>query len=113
MWYIAFTQCARFRTWIVLLLAIVGWNGMVTSDTNMAAARLKIPRISGAYVNVYRPGGDVFLGPSAGPLEAGRHYDEWVVNDHCFVRDGQGRWHLFGITHPASGLEEVHAGEYQ
>jgi beta-fructofuranosidase len=72
-----------------------------------------IPCIAGDYVNVYQPSGDIFPGPSAGPLEAGRHYDEWVTNDHCFVRDGQGRWHVFGITHPYSGLDDVHAGEYQ
>ncbi len=72
-----------------------------------------IPRIAGEYVNVYRPGPDVFAGPSVEPLEAGRRYDEWVANDHCFVRDEQGHWHCFGITHPFSGLKNVHAGEYQ
>jgi beta-fructofuranosidase len=77
------------------------------------AMKVKIPGISCAYINVYQPAGDVFPGPSTGPLEAGRHYDEWVANDHCFVRDAQGRWHVFGITHPKSGLEDVHAGEYQ
>ncbi|REE96727.1 hypothetical protein [Thermomonospora umbrina] len=24
----------------------------------------------------------------------------WYINDHTFVRDGAGTWHLFGITHP-------------
>ncbi|MFI6599180.1 family 43 glycosylhydrolase [Nonomuraea sp. NPDC050536] len=24
----------------------------------------------------------------------------WYINDHTFVRDGSGTWHLFGITHP-------------
>ncbi|MGW5143081.1 glycosyl hydrolase family 32 [Nocardia beijingensis] len=32
--------------------------------------------------------------PSAGEPEA------WYINDHTFVRDDTGRWHLFGITHP-------------
>lgn len=32
----------------------------------------------------------------------------WYINDHCFVRGGDGRWHLFGITHaePAAPLDE-------
>ena len=24
--------------------------------------------------------------------------DKWYINDHCFVRDANGLWHLFGIT---------------
>lgn len=24
----------------------------------------------------------------------------WYVNDHCFIRDPAGTWHLFGIHHP-------------
>ena len=75
--------------------------------------KVLIPRIAGDYTNVYQPSGDVFSGPSVAPLEAGSRYDKWVPNDHCFVRDEQGRWHIFGITHPESGLENVHAGEYQ
>jgi beta-fructofuranosidase len=74
--------------------------------------KVKVPRIEGDYVNVYKPSGDVFPGPAVGPLEAGRYYDEWVANDHCFIRDDGGCWHAFGITHPWSGLEEVHAGEF-
>lgn len=32
----------------------------------------------------------------------------WYVNDHTFVQDGDGVWHLFGITHqePADPLDE-------
>ncbi|MCM6773737.1 glycosyl hydrolase family 32 [Nocardia sp. CDC159] len=25
---------------------------------------------------------------------------EWYINDHTLIRDGCGRWHLYGITHP-------------
>lgn len=96
----------------VLFLA-AGCFGAVGSWEDASAVDVKVPCIAGGYVNVYQPAGDVFPGPSAAPLEEGRHYDEWVVNDHCFVRDVQGRWHIFGITHPESGLENVHAGEYQ
>lgn len=24
----------------------------------------------------------------------------WYINDHCIVRDHEGLWHMFGITHP-------------
>ena len=24
--------------------------------------------------------------------------DKWYINDHCFIRDANGMWHLFGIT---------------
>ena len=24
--------------------------------------------------------------------------DKWYINDHCFIRDANGLWHLFGIT---------------
>jgi beta-fructofuranosidase len=42
--------------------------------------------------------------PSAGRAEP------WYVNDHGFVRDASGTWHLFGITHaePARPHDERH-----
>jgi sucrose-6-phosphate hydrolase SacC (GH32 family) len=42
--------------------------------------------------------------PSQGEAE------RWYVNDHTFVRDGDGVWHLFGITHaePARPHDERH-----
>jgi beta-fructofuranosidase len=54
----------------------------------------------------------------AGELKVGefsRIYDpsaaepnKWYINDHCFIRDGNGIWHLFGITHqePALPMDE-------
>lgn len=40
--------------------------------------------------------------PSAGEKEP------WYVNDHCFIRDETGLWHLFGITHaePLNPMDE-------
>lgn len=72
---------------------------------------MSVPRIVGEYVHVYKPGGDVFPGPNAANLVAGQFYDEWVPNDHCFVRDESGRWHAIGITHPLTDVSEIHAGE--
>jgi arabinan endo-1,5-alpha-L-arabinosidase len=42
--------------------------------------------------------------PSVGEAE------QWYVNDHTFVRDQGGTWHLIGITHaePANPFDELH-----
>jgi beta-xylosidase len=38
---------------------------------------------------------------------SGEH-QKWYINDHCFIQDQQGLWHMYGITHaePAAPLEE-------
>jgi arabinan endo-1,5-alpha-L-arabinosidase len=48
---------------------------------------------AGEFVNVYSP----TLGEK----------EQWYINDHCFIR-GEGKWHLFGITHqePADPMHE-------
>lgn len=76
-------------------------------------ARVPVPRIEGAYIHIYQPAGEVFPGPDEAELKAGQYYDEWVPNDHCFVKDDSDQWHLFGITHPRTDLQFVHAGENQ
>jgi arabinan endo-1,5-alpha-L-arabinosidase len=50
----------------------------------------------GAYELVYDP--------SVGEAEP------WYINDHTFVRDRDGLWHLIGITHaePMAPLDELH-----
>jgi predicted GH43/DUF377 family glycosyl hydrolase len=34
--------------------------------------------------------------------------EKWYINDHCFIRADDGKWHLFGITHaePANPIDE-------
>jgi beta-fructofuranosidase len=46
---------------------------------------------------------DRVFDPSVGEAEP------WYVNDHTFVRDAQGTWHLIGITHaePMAPFDEV------
>ena len=36
--------------------------------------------------------------------------ERWYINDHTFVRDREGMWHLIGITHaePAAPFDELH-----
>lgn len=107
------TGTRRVRTacpWALgILLAATGSCEMGHAEET----RIKVPRIEGDYVHIYRPAGDVFPGPDEAELKAGQYYDEWVPNDHCFVQDDAGRWHLFGITHPRTDLQQVHAGENQ
>lgn len=49
----------------------------------------------------------------AGPFQRiyeppAREGKPWYVNDHCFIQDGDGHWHLFGITQaePAKPQQE-------
>lgn len=71
------------------------------------------PRIAGPWVTVYRPRGDYYAGPDTPELQSGSWYDEWVANDHGFALGPDGRWHLFGITHPLTSPERIHDGEVQ
>jgi len=50
---------------------------------------------TGAFQRIYDP--------SVGQPES------WYINDHCFIQDEAGLWHMFGITQmePAKPLEEV------
>ena len=36
--------------------------------------------------------------------------ERWYINDHTFIRDDGGTWHLIGITHaePAAPKDELH-----
>lgn len=86
----------------------------------METGTFPVPEISGSYVPVYRPQGDTYLSASTAYLEQGRYYADWIPNDFCTMRK-DGRWHLFGITHPAPpdyhgaafNPDTVHAGEWQ
>ncbi len=62
----------------------------------LAAATVTAAPSAGDYCRIYDP--------SAGESQP------WYVNDHCFVRDRDGLWHLFGITHaePMNPLDEDH-----
>lgn len=75
-----------------------------------------IPKQSNEFVRVYKPTGDYFFGPNTEYLKEGEWYDEWVPNDHTFVKGQDGKWHIIGITHPlveADSLQKgIHDGEY-
>lgn len=74
------------------------------------------PRQENQFVTIYQPQGDKFFGPTTEFLEEGKWYDQWVPNDHTFIKDESGKWHIFGITHPEILSEPlsrgIHDGEY-
>lgn len=74
---------------------------------------IPVPKIAEEYVTVYRPAPDRYEGPSGHELVKGVWYEDWVPNDHTFIKDGEGRWHIFGITHPLTSMAHVHEGEVQ
>ncbi len=74
---------------------------------------VKVPRIVGEYTTVYRPTADFFPGPDTSELKDGRRYDEWVPNDHAIIKGPDGRWNMFGITHPLTSPKAIHEGEFQ
>ncbi|MGO1510914.1 MAG: family 43 glycosylhydrolase, partial [Actinomycetales bacterium] len=56
----------------------------------------RVPAVTGGErVNIYDPGEG--------------EDEEWYINDHTFIQDADGTWHLFGITHeePAAPLDET------
>ena len=79
-------------------------------------APVMVPHQEKKFVNIYKPDGDKFFGPDTKYLKEGQWYDQWVANDHTFVRHTDGSWHIFGITHPlvlTDPLSDgIHDGEY-
>jgi len=76
---------------------------------------LPLPRIASEYITIYLPAADRFAGPDTSELKAGRRYAVWVPNDHTFIKRPDGRWNLFGITHPLTSPtpQTIHEGEFQ
>ena len=86
---------------------------VLTSTVRAQADQPQIPVISGEYVHIYAPQGDVYSGPDTADLKTGVYYPNWQPNDHCFVKGPDKHWHAFGITHPESQPgQRRHQGEY-
>ncbi len=85
-------------------------------NTSTKSQRVKTPRQANQFVHVYTPAGDFFFGPDTQSLKEGQWYDVWVPNDHTFVQDDDGKWHIIGITHPYVNPDPayggIHQGEY-
>lgn len=69
-----------------------------------------IPTQENDFVWLYKPAADNFFGPDTEYLKEGQWYDEWVANDHTFVKDDEGKWHIIGITHPLVESDPLNAG---
>lgn len=95
------------------ILALLGFQFL--ENVSAAEAVPLVPRISGDFVPVYRPAGDVFAGPDSPSFKAGQFYSEWVPNDFAIIKGADGCWHAIGITHPLppSTAKNVHEAEWQ
>ena len=76
-----------------------------------------VPRVTGRFVNIYKPQADVYSLPTVSSPDGdisytqGVSYPDWRTNDHTFLKDGKGRWHCFGITKPWIPGDNGHSGE--
>lgn len=84
--------------------------------------RILVPVIDGPYRLIYNPSGDVYGGIETEHFKNGEYYENWIVNDFCFLQAHNGIWHSFGITHPSPpgfadafdfDLSNVHEAENQ
>lgn len=73
-----------------------GLDYLVLTSVDAASAAGEALLSTGAFSRIYDPG----IGET----------EEWYINDHCFISDEEGVWHLFGITRqePAKPLQEIH-----
>ncbi len=89
---------------------------IVLFQCNTPENKVEIPRQANEFVWIYKPAGDYFFGPDTENLVEGEWYEDWVPNDHTFVKGDDDLWHIFGITHPlveTDPLEDgIHEGEY-
>jgi hypothetical protein len=60
----------------LFVLAHQATNADAQSLNQKEDPSVRVPRLDGEYVHIYRPSGDVFPGPSAHGLKAGQYYEE-------------------------------------
>ncbi len=94
----------------------LGLSTLLYQCTFKTPNKVFIPKQANEYVWIYKPAGDQFFGPDTENLKEGEWYDDWVPNDHTFSKDADGKWHIFGITHPLVETNPldvgIHEGEY-
>jgi len=104
---------AIMKAKIFLLIAL---SILFVQCNNTNTHRVYVPTQENDFKWVYKPAGDYFFGPDTEYLKEGQWYDEWVANDHTFVKDEDGLWHILGITHPLVETDPlkkgIHDGEY-
>ena len=94
----------------VNIFLVVGLSLLLVQCKNKEQDIVYVPSQSNEFVWVYKPAGDYFFGPDTEYLKEGQWYDEWVANDHTFVKEKDGKWHIIGITHPLVESDPLNAG---
>ena len=98
------------------IFLFLGLSTLLYQCKSETSEKVLIPKQANEWVWIYKPAGDYFFGPDTEHLKEGEWYDDWVPNDHCFVKDAVGLWHMFGITHPLVETDPlsvgIHEGEY-
>ena len=98
------------RTKTILFL---GLSVLLLQCKNKGYEKVYIPKQTNEYVWLYKPSGDYFFGPDTEHLKEGEWYTDWVPNDHTFVKDLDGKWHIIGITHPLVETSPLHVGIHE
>ncbi|MFC1763778.1 family 43 glycosylhydrolase [Planctomycetota bacterium] len=100
----------------IVFTPFLGLSILLSSCQLTGAKKVFTPKQANEHVWVYKSSGDAFFGPDTPHLKEGQWYDEWVPNDHTFLKDENGKWHIFGITHPLVETDPlsigIHEGEY-
>ncbi len=100
---------------VLSFLPLVALHAAEAPMPNRSTMRgVMVPRVTGEWIHVYKPGPDIFPGPDTPRFKAGQRHDDWQVNDHAILKGPDGRWHAFGITHPAvaDGEPNPHEAEW-
>ena len=93
------------------------WAAEAPAVTAAKQTNPRIPKVTGAFVNIYKPQADVYTLPTVKTPDSnisytqGVTYPDWRTNDHTFVKDSDNRWHCFGITKPWVSGDNGHCGE--
>jgi len=88
-----------------------------TAEKSNPIGHPRIPRVTGPFVNIYKPQADVYTlqtvkNPDSNiSYTQGVTYPDWRTNDHTFIKDSNNRWHCFGITKPWLSGDNGHSGE--
>ncbi len=92
-------------------------SSLRAEETRNSIQNPRIPKVVDPFVNIYKPGPDVYTLKTVTSRDGnftykqGETYPEWRTNDHTFIKGPDGRWHCFGITRPWMSGDNGHSGE--
>lgn len=88
----------------VKVFLILGLSILLVQCKNKEQDKVYAPSQANEFVWVYKPAEDHFFGPDTEYLKEGEWYDEWVANDHTFVKDKDGQWYISSVEWPNRGV---------